>query len=459
MSKAVKNGKLDAGELMSQFRIPPGQVNDFKEFLENLDEKKIAAAAKGGVGLVSDDDIDSFDRMEKAQHRMSDAWTRMQVMVGRRLIPVMADLVEKVADKLENEWLPAAVRFGEFLGKHMTEIVGLAKTFVAVMTAKKLLNVLESVTSPAGLIGKLAAGGIGGGASGALGGIGAMVGQVGTIVSGFMAAIPALLGIGAAVGVIYLGYQRIQANVDGIKDRLLNLWDSIRARFELLGETVTGIWNSISGIFGEGGTFTEFIGKLAGIGFEYLVTAADHFVHAIQTAVSFFTELGENFNWLMKDVFGENWLHELIVDPFLSSMKVVGSAISTIIDFVIDKANMLGKYIGVEIKKENSMLNLLEAPFKMISRHWDKTQKATEGRAAQLKAERMAESTQTHRRDAPEKRPPPNQYDFRGSRFDITQKFAEGFDPDRIAVAFANDLASLGEMKSQSGFAPVFGAR
>lgn len=51
-----------------------------------------------------------------------------------------------------------------------------------------------------------------------------------------------------------------------------------------------------------------------------------------------------------------------------------------------------------------------------------------------------------------------NMFDFRGSRFDITQNFAEGFDADRIAVTFGNDLARLGEIKSQSGFAPLFGA-
>lgn len=50
-------------------------------------------------------------------------------------------------------------------------------------------------------------------------------------------------------------------------------------------------------------------------------------------------------------------------------------------------------------------------------------------------------------------------FDFRGSRFDIKQEFAEGFDPDRIAVAFANDLATLGERQAQSGYSPLFGVR
>jgi hypothetical protein len=51
--------------------------------------------------------------------------------------------------------------------------------------------------------------------------------------------------------------------------------------------------------------------------------------------------------------------------------------------------------------------------------------------------------------------------DFRGSHFDIKQAFAEGFDPDRIAVAFSNDLAVLGERQRQanSGIVSPLGVR
>lgn len=49
--------------------------------------------------------------------------------------------------------------------------------------------------------------------------------------------------------------------------------------------------------------------------------------------------------------------------------------------------------------------------------------------------------------------------DFRGSKFDIKQAFAPGFDPERIALAFSSDLASLAEHKVQSGYSPLFTAR
>lgn len=48
---------------------------------------------------------------------------------------------------------------------------------------------------------------------------------------------------------------------------------------------------------------------------------------------------------------------------------------------------------------------------------------------------------------------------FNNNRFDIRQNFAEGFDPDRIAVAFTQDLVQLGERKLQSGLAPPFVVR
>lgn len=46
--------------------------------------------------------------------------------------------------------------------------------------------------------------------------------------------------------------------------------------------------------------------------------------------------------------------------------------------------------------------------------------------------------------------------DFRYSRFDITNRFAEGFDPDRVASAFVSDLEAMASQRLSSGFAPAF---
>ncbi len=64
--------------------------------------------------------------------------------------------------------------------------------------------------------------------------------------------------------------------------------------------------------------------------------------------------------------------------------------------------------------------------------------------------QRWNEQMLTKRAKTPDGRSKPPNYDFRNSRFDIKQMFSEGFDPDRIAVAFASDLARAGEMKLQA---------
>lgn len=50
-------------------------------------------------------------------------------------------------------------------------------------------------------------------------------------------------------------------------------------------------------------------------------------------------------------------------------------------------------------------------------------------------------------------------FDFRGSRFNIEQKFAEGFDPDRIATAFSRDIGELAERRTQSNLTGMLGLR
>lgn len=56
------------------------------------------------------------------------------------------------------------------------------------------------------------------------------------------------------------------------------------------------------------------------------------------------------------------------------------------------------------------------------------------------------------------KEKPENNFDFRYSRFDIRQEFAEGFDPDRIAVAFATDLGKMATAKLGAASAIPAGA-
>jgi hypothetical protein len=49
--------------------------------------------------------------------------------------------------------------------------------------------------------------------------------------------------------------------------------------------------------------------------------------------------------------------------------------------------------------------------------------------------------------------------DFRGSKFEITNNFPQGIDGGRVAVAFGDDLAKLGERRLDSGLRPLYSIR
>ena len=77
--------------------------------------------------------------------------------------------------------------------------------------------------------------------------------------------------------------------------------------------------------------------------------------------------------------------------------------------------------------------------------------------ASLTEAPRRDFSTQAAPKAAPKEKPKSPVVNFNNNRFDIKQEFAEGFDPDRIAVAFANDLGRMGDMKLGAAYGVAAG--
>lgn len=460
LSKQVRRGKIGAEQLMSQFRVPAGQVNDFKEFLEGLTEAKMQKAIVGG-GLVTAFDIKQFDRLEKAQHRLADSWNRIKVMTGKELIPMLADMTGRLSSWLEQDFLPKARQAGEFLRDHMHEVLGAAKKLSAYVGANKVLQMFfgTSVRGAAGAVGGM----VGGGAMAGLG------------------------VIGAGLYVAAQAFKTIQANVDGVKDRLLNLWLNIKARVSLVTDDVNALWERISSIFGVDSDFSKFIGSVASMGIEKLVQGIDFFLHIVNTVPGFVGDMvglvKNAFTFFTKAVYdsligivkGMNdttiIIGIMMLRPFeglfkvLSAMPGIGGA----------AMEVMGAAFGSIVEGQKNQLKQIGEAFIMPLRlganvvagvwekNWDRTgQQAMLKRYQQFETGRIDSLRDQRERDATEtdKKPPSNLFDFRGSRFDITQNFAEGFDPDRVAVAFTQDLADLGETKVQSqGFVPLYSMR
>ncbi len=70
--------------------------------------------------------------------------------------------------------------------------------------------------------------------------------------------------------------------------------------------------------------------------------------------------------------------------------------------------------------------------------------------------QRRTQRFDPNRRGRPENNRPQVHQDFRYSRFDITQKFAEGFSPERVGAAFTSDLEAMANQRLSSGLAPAF---
>jgi hypothetical protein len=471
MSDAVKKGKIGAGELMAQFRIPQKQANDMAEFLRGLDKAKLKAAGKKGSGFLDEGTLEAFKAIEKAQHRIADAWNRIKVTVISKLYPAVAKIAEAFADKLEAA-LPKIESAMQFVADHMDQIVAGAKILVAVMTAKKFMDVLSKMTSPSGIIGKMASGGISGAVGGGGGGIGAAFTQLNSIFATFVAALPVLIAIGAAIAVVYLGFRAFEKNIRGIGDSIRKHIESITARFEDLWDTLGEIGAGIASLFGgEGGGLMDVIGYIAALTFDGVLEALDFFVHILQTIAGMTEDLGAMFMWLWKDVLHDTWV-EYVQEPFLKFMSDFKYAVSEYIDFLSEKIQAVAKFFGIgdpnhwgggggaAVAGVKAVLattrDMMQAPMGMFMKNWNNSQRLTE---RQMKRDHDADTEAKKKKGGEDTKPPGTQMNFPNAKFDITQHFAEGFDPDRIAVAFGNDLASLGEMKSQSGFANVYAAR
>ncbi len=444
MSDAVKKGKIGAGELMAQFRIPQKAANDMAEFLGQLDKKQLAAAKKGGKGLIGDTEMNAFKRIEQAQHRIADAWNRIKVLVITKLYPVVANMAEGFAAKLEAA-LPKIQEAMSFVADNMDRIVAAAKVFVAVMTAKKVLSVLSGglAESLAKKTAGLAAGGFDMAAFKA-GGIGAQLQVLNTSLLGML---PIVIAVAAAVAIAYLGFKAFEKNIKGIGDAIRLHIDFIVARFELIWESLGQLGHAITSMFGEGSSFSEVVGYIAALSFDYVLQGFDFFVHILQTVASMMVELANMFQWLWKDVLHDLWI-EYVQDPFLSSMKSIATGVGKVVDFLVDQYNTIVKFWGgAGMAKGSFKLDwgFLEEPIKLFKKHWDMTGLQAKERV------RTNREEEARKKKAPEDtKPAKTEMNFPNARFDITQNFAEGFDPDRIAVAFANDLASMGEMRSSS---------
>lgn len=467
MADAVGKGKLGSGELIRFMSISKKEAASMMDLLQDGPDHvaKMMEIGRQKMGHINEATLAAFDSMDKAQVRVKQAWTRITTIVAAKMFPVVEKLVVMLEERIDS-WADAANRFGNFLSDHLNQAIVLAKTFGKIMLANALLMKFTGagIFGNIGKIGKFATGG----------GAGAMFKQMaspgikerpitkimgaftmmmlrlekaGSVLKMFLTGAFSLMPIakmllrltvvGAVISVIVAAIQRLMNNVGGIRDRLQELLGDIWSNVKRIGD-------QLGKIFGSSSPFGKLLSALGG---------------GLLKVVEF---LLQGVNELLK--LTADFLY-MVRNPLKSGLTLGGARQQRLgeenagLAQKFNKANV-GSMDLYRIQQETSRLANFKGKIGQQQRAEFAALRERQKAVEALTGSSYKGMDALAARYAPDQRQKQVVHqDFRGSKFEITQAFSDGFDPDRIAVAFASDLASLGERKLQSGFAPIFAVR
>ena len=456
---AAQKGKIDATKLAVAFRVPMADAGKLFKLLQKGPEsltEQIKELRESGMAITGDN-LATFARITAAKNSIGAGWERISVTIGKELLPVIAELLESVEKKIP-EWTGYAKDFGHWLNLHLKD--GLA-TATAIGKVLLFNAAIQKVT---------AAGGIGGehgvGITGALGKAGQYAGgyfpaKAVTGVAAVAGAAPAAAKGGEVAGLltsIASGFRSrltnapAKAAVADIYKEFPGMMTSKGLQSSLRAEAAGPLMTVVKSI-GSLGPMVTGLTRLVGTVGVLAVLAGS--IYSILTNAGGVADYLENTFAILKEKFG----------GLFSSVDVTGY--SDIMGIVQNLPTLVAFGLGSVIKHFTIFFEVLgelaqymlhpsnwTKGFNVIGRHMEKSEQ-WDRREAQLQADR---EQKRHVPEAPKGTPHVVQ-DFRGSHFDVKQSFAEGYDPDRVAVAFTDRIQSLGERRMQSSFSPLFSVK
>lgn len=406
MASAAEKGKLGVDHLVRAFNIPRSQASQMLTMLRQGPEKlkDISADTLKGAQLIDDAAIESHQKMLQARRELADAWGGIVGVLYKNLLPAVTEILKSIKQDFD-DIKPVVDAIGHGLATHMTTIVALAKTYLALMLAAKAANMFtgqsmgvfgwgKSLLSrgggmAGGLLNKAAqvatVVGPGGRALGMVGGGGALSAGASTLLTILSSVVGKLGLIGLALGVVAVVFYAIKNNVLGIRDMFggafKKIWESLKEIGARLLDVLKQLWETIKPL-------VEVIGGV-------VIAALLVFVGTLQGAVTVLEYIVRSLTWV------------------LDKLKAAGLTFN-----IGDLAKMI---FGDDMEGIDSVTTVdgKEVP---------------KGKNAILQ-------------------------DFRGSHFEITNNFPQGIDGGRVAVAFGDELASLGERRLESGLRPLYSYR
>jgi hypothetical protein len=403
------------------------------------------------------------------------------------------------------------------IGQALEHMLGVTDKITSAFKTKlptaldKVLAYLQKIAAPIGMIANTIGSGVarlGRAVSNAPGGAGAMAASQGGMavsagIAGSTAAVVGAsvvglvqtltLGLGAAVAGLFvaLGAGPLAAYVMPLFSAVGTLWGAVAGIVSAIvtfTTVFTGIYGFIAGIYGvladtvKFGLVMEYLNVIVGTsikGYEALTLmlnetfvsvggdistamvyllrwftlaytwAVPMFVGAIWVLLGMFKVFWRTINWVVQKlndfanqvtgVIVELLKYADLISAYLASTGGIVGAIMELVNAVITKIN---EWTGAntELMDMSAVTKFLKS---LTSGGIDKdVETARRGNDAGVPPERGG-----------------NVQDFRYSRFEISQKFEEGFDPDRIATVMADRFGRISEHRLQSGLAPMFAVR
>lgn len=459
LKKGPEEALVSMAEQMEKGKIGTGEV---VKLLEESGAKAVDLLRKGPAEVqrllregeeknahINDNTIKQYKQMDIQMTRVKQAWTRITTAVLIKIMPTLTKgmaIVEQKIDSISK----GATKFGNYLVENMDKIVKSAILYGKIMAANYAMMKMpgsggKGIMHQAGRVGGFLAGGArGAGVAGKIPGIGPILDKFikGVPFIGKIAGVLLRLGpIGIVVTAIVAGIAAIMKNVDGVRTRIMKLlgktWENIKG----IGKEIMKLFSEDSAL-GKGvrwlgdkvATVFEFIAW----GIERITAVAKKFIRFVSLIIddpAMITHAGK-----MWEIAGNQLAREALGDKTRSDKLAKRDA---------------------EILKATRQLQALEAKKKLTVSDRAAYDEATGIlKKYGIKTARGGLTDRIGGRLDKLKNPNVVNYqDFRGSRFDILQQFAEGFDPERIAATFGNDIANLGERRLQSGLAPAFSVR
>ena len=501
MAELAKKNQVSVAQISNLYRVQPASAQKLLTLLRQGPEAiKEEVEEFRALGIATQENVNRSMRISKLQNQIKDSWEKIGQVIGVAFGPVIEKLLTNVDAQLKS-WIPLAKQFGDTLSKILTEnldtIMKMAKILAANFALQRATGM--GMTGWAGKIGgRVAAAAVPKSEvfSTAATGLAQSFMRLGPGLKTFavgaaVAAGQALRQSGTALAVVArnlsttLSPRRLMTSFAlagaELKTALkpANLLTGARAILPGIGKVATGAVESAAGMVPRVVAGLTSLGPvLAGIGQFLLVGAAFLLVvGTVATAVQmiqnnvdgmrfYIAEFADRFRarltviWDLLEPVTHLFTGSGAIGSFFTKLvpAVIGGlgeavdGILAVIQTILIVMSKMSTGAGLADVIMHPMQNILDAHAQATKRTADALKRTEMDRTSAVIAERTAQHHRT-----PEGREKQPYHDFRNSRFDITQKFAEGFDPDRIAVAFTQDLAGLADKRTQSGFAPLFG--